>query len=184
MKLSQISAPVILVESIAIFCSVLLAFAAEQWRQDMNEQAQADAILVLVRTELEENLTELERVSIKREDMLASYIDALDSFQKSGEFPTDMPPIDPPEITNVAYQLATDSGVISRIEPAELIVIAQAYEALASVKGNRAFLSNRNAQIRFGDAEQYLSGFIYFTNQSMANEPAAIVSVKTAIELL
>ncbi|MEO1321829.1 MAG: hypothetical protein AAFV59_02360 [Pseudomonadota bacterium] len=184
MKLSRISAPVLLVESIAIFCSVLLAFAAEQWRQDMNEKAQADAILVLVQTELTENLTELERVSLKREAMLDDFIGAMDQFVATGEFPTDLPDYDPPEITNVAYQLATDSGVISRIEPGDLIIIAQAYEALAAVKRNETFLSNRNAQIRFGDAEQYLSGFIYFTNQAMTNEPAAILSVKDAIERL
>ncbi|MEL6723538.1 MAG: hypothetical protein AAFP24_00855, partial [Pseudomonadota bacterium] len=60
MKFSRVSAPVLLVESIAIFCSVLLAFAADQWRDDMNERARADAILTLVRTELTENLNELE----------------------------------------------------------------------------------------------------------------------------
>lgn len=184
MKFSRISVPVLLVESVAIFCSVLLAFAAEQWRQDMNERAQADAILVLVRTELSENLNELERVAAKREDMLGDFISSMDQFVASGEFPTDLPDYDPPEITRVAYQLATDSGVISKIEPSDLIVIARAYEALAVVKRNETFLSNRNAQIRFGDAEQYLSGFIYFTNQAMTNEPAAIASVKDAIELL
>lgn len=184
MKFSKLSAPVLLVESIAIFCSVLLAFAAEQWREDMNERARADDVLVLVRTELNANLSELERLADTREVMLQGYIGALDGYIDTGEFPLDLPDFQVPDITEVAYQLATDSGVISRVEPNELIVIARAYEALGKVKANEAFLNNRNAQIRFRDGEQYLSGFIYFANRAMVNEPEAIDAVRDAIELL
>ncbi len=184
MKFSRVSAPVLLVESIAIFCSVLLAFAADQWRDDMNERSRADAILVLVRTELTENLSELEQLTGTREDMLQGYITALDEFVDSGQFPQILPEYNVPEITDVAYQLATDSGVISRVAPSDLIVIARAYEALNEVRANEVFLNNRNAQIRFRDGEQYLSGFIYFANRAMVNEPAAILSVRQAIELL
>lgn len=184
MKFSRVSAPVLFVESIAIFCSVLLAFAADQWRDDMNERARGDAILTLVRTELTENLYELERLADTREEMLEGYIGALDDFIDTGVFPSRLPVFKVPEITDVAYQLASDSGVISGVEPNELIVIARAYEALKEVRGNEVFLNNRNAQIRFRDGEQYLSGFIYFANRAMVNEPAAIVSVREAIELL
>jgi len=184
MKFSRVSAPVLLVESIAIFCSVLLAFAADQWRDDMNERARADAILTLVRTELTENLNELELLAGTREDMLQGYIDALETFIDTGRFPQILPEYKVPDITDVAYQLATDSGVISGIEPNELIVVARAYEALKEVRGNEVFLNNRNAQIRFRDGEQYLSGFIYFANRAIVNEPAAIVAVRDAIELL
>ena len=184
MKFSRMSAPVILVESIAIFCSVLLAFAAEQWREDMNERARAEDILVLVRTELEANLSELEALADTRETMLQGYIQALDEFVDTGQFPADLPNLDVPDITVVAYQLAADSGVISGVDPSELIVIARAYEALTAVRANEVFLNNRNAQIRFRDGEQYLSGFIYFANRAMVNEPAAIDAVKAAIETM
>ena len=50
MKLSvrRLKAPRLLVESAAIFFSVLLAFFVEQWREDINEQREAEAILNLV----------------------------------------------------------------------------------------------------------------------------------------
>ena len=44
--------PKILVESAAIFLSVLLAFVVEQWREDLNERREAEATLNLVRAEL------------------------------------------------------------------------------------------------------------------------------------
>lgn len=184
MKFSQMNAPVILGHAIAIFCSVLLAFAAEQWREDMNERARADDVLTLVRAELSENLAELERLAPTRDEMLSNYIGALDGLVDTGQFPQNLPRLDVPNITDVAYQLATESGVLSRIEPVDLIVIAKAYEALDSVEDNQLFLNNRNAQIRFRDGEQYISGFIYFANRAMVNEPEAIEAVRAAIEVL
>ena len=184
MKFSQMNAPVILGHAIAIFCSVLLAFAAEQWREDMNERARADDVLALVRVELSENLVELERLAPTRDEMLSNYIGALDGLVETGQFPQNLPRLDVPNITDVAYQLATESGVLSRIEPVDLIVIAKAYEALDSVEDNQLFLNNRNAQIRFRDGEQYISGFIYFANRAMVNEPEAIGAVRAAIEVL
>ena len=69
MKLSfrGLKAPRLLVESAAIFFSVLLAFFVEQWREDINEQREAEAILNLVRAELVQNLAELESILPKRE---------------------------------------------------------------------------------------------------------------------
>lgn len=184
MKFSQMSAPVIFGQAVAIFCSVLLAFAAEQWRDDMNERARAEDVLTLVKAELTENLAELERVSATRQEMLDSYIAALDALVDTGVFPRELPILQVPEITNVAYQLATDSGVLSRIEPDDVIVVARAYQALASVQDNQVFLNNRNAQIRFRDGEQYISGFIYFSNRALSNEPDAIVAIEAAIATL
>ena len=184
MKFSQMNAPVILGHAVAIFCSVLLAFAAEQWREDMNERDRADDVLTLVRTELTENLAQLERLAPTRDEMLSNYIGALDGLVETGQFPQNLPRLDVPNVTDVAYQLATESGVLSRIEPADLIVIAKAYEALDSVEDNQLFLHNRNAQIRFRDGEQYISGFIYFANRAMVNEPEAIDAVRAAIRVL
>ena len=184
MKFSQMSAPVIFGQAVAIFCSVLLAFAAEQWREDMNERARAEDVLTLVKAELTENLAELERVSATRQEMLDAYIAALDGLVDTGVFPRELPDLSVPEITNVAYQLATDSGVLSRIEPEDVIVVARAYQALSSVQDNQVFLNNRNAQIRFRDGEQYISGFIYFSNRALSNEPEAIVAIEAAIAKL
>ena len=184
MKPSQLNAPVILGQAVAIFCSVLLAFAAEQWRDDFNERQRANDVLTLVKTELEENLIELERVTVERQDRLNAYIAAIDELIETGQYPQDVPVLLTPEITNVAYQLATDSGVLSSIEPKDLLVIARAYDALASVEANILFLNNRNAQIRFQDGEQYISGFIYFSNRALNNEPVAIEAIKKAIATL
>ncbi len=105
-------------------------------------------------------------------------------LQNEGRFPYDIPSLETPEITTIAYDLATDSGAVTTVSASELLVIARAYEALDKVRGNDDFLQNRNAQIRFGDGEQYISGFIYYVNQASANEPEAIEYVRNALELL
>ncbi|MEM1264176.1 MAG: hypothetical protein AAGH76_17385, partial [Pseudomonadota bacterium] len=65
--------PRLFVESAAIFFSVLLAFFVEQWREDFNERRDAEAILNLVKTELIQNLAELEAVVDGREGLLSEY---------------------------------------------------------------------------------------------------------------
>lgn len=174
----------LLAESAAIFLSVLLAFLVEQWREDQNELQEAEAAISLVRAELAQNLAELERVAPSRDEQLQVYIEAMGVLQNEGRFPYDLPRLDTPEITTIAYDLATDSGAVTTVSTDELLLIAKAYEALVRVQGNDDFLQSRNAQIRFGDGEQYISGFIYYVNQASANEPNAIEHVRKALELL
>ncbi len=176
--------PRLLVESAAIFFSVLLAFFVEQWREDINERREAEAILNLVRAELVQNLAELEAIVPKREAMLAGYQEAIMTLRNEGLFPLDLPDFESPDITSLAYELATDAGAVTTVAPEELLVIARAYEALEEVRRNDTFLNERNAQIRFNDGEQYLSGFIYYINRAIGNEPVAIDLVREAIEML
>ncbi|MEL7449248.1 MAG: hypothetical protein AAFN78_08570 [Pseudomonadota bacterium] len=171
-------------ESAAIFFSVLLAFVVEQWREDRNERQEAEAALNLVRAELVQNLQELEQVVPARPELLKNFIEVMDAFQADGKFPAKLPDFVSPDITSIAYELATDSGAVTTVEPHELLVIARAYESLDNVRRNDTFLNNRNAQIRFNDGEQYLSGFIYYLNRATMNEPAAVEDVRTAIDLL
>ena len=163
---------------------MLLAFAAEQWREDINERGRTEEALNLVKAELELNLQELEAVVGTRQNMLDSYIDALGTLVDEGQFPESTPSFIIPDITDIAYQLATDSGAVSGVEASDLLIIARAYEALENVKSNERFLNTRNAQIRYRDGEQYLSGFIYYANRSLIAEPEAIKVVKLAIEAL
>lgn len=185
MKLSLrgLKAPRLLVESAAIFFSVLLAFFVEQWREDINEQREAEAILNLVRAELVQNLAELESILPKREAMLAGYQEAIMALRNEGVFPRELPEFQSPDITSLAYELATDAGAVT-VAPEELLVVARAYEALEEVRRNDTFLNERNAQIRFNDGEQYLSGFIYYLNRAIGNEPVAIALIRDAIEML
>ncbi|MEM1174329.1 MAG: hypothetical protein AAGI27_05925, partial [Pseudomonadota bacterium] len=88
------------------------------------------------------------------------------------------------EITSIAYQLAADADAVTSVATEELLIIARAYEALQEVRRNDAFLTERNAQIRFNDGEQYLSGFIYYLNRAAINEPIAVDRVRDAIEML
>lgn len=171
-------------EAIAIFCSVLLAFAADQWREDANEKSKAIAVLGLVKAELAANLVELESTVGVRDPMLREYLVALNALEESDRFPAELehPPL--PDVTNIAYRIAADSGVIADIDPAELLLIARAYEAIQEVGSNEVFLDNRNAQIRYRDGEQYLSGFIYYSNRAIASEPDAIQSIKDALEVM
>ena len=174
----------LLVEAAVIFLSVLLAFLVEQWREDHNERRQAAAALNLVRAELTQNLAELEAVAPTRPAMLAGYQRAITELTEEGVFPERLPDFRSPEITSIAYELATDSGAVTTVAPGELLIIARAYEALEEVRRNDIFLNERNAQIRFNDGEQYLSGFIYYVNRAEANEPAAIALVREAIATL
>ncbi|NRA30513.1 MAG: hypothetical protein HRU11_09650 [Parvularculaceae bacterium] len=168
----------------AIFVSVLLAFAAEQWRDDINEKRRATATLELVRAELELNLAELRDVAPSREQMLQDFVAAMATLQKDNTFPTPFPEFAIPEITNIAYELATDSGAVTQLSTDGVLVIARAYDALADVEANADFLDRRNAQIRYDDGEQYLSGFIYYANRAIISEPDAIERLQEAIAVL
>ncbi len=174
----------LLVESAAIFLSVLLAFFVEEWRDDQREQREADAALNLVRAELTQNLAELESIVPLRPAMLEGYLAGLEQLKNTGSFPADLPDFITPDITSIAYELATDSGAVTTVAAEELLVIAQAYAALSEVSRNDIFLTERNAQIRFNDGEQYLSGFVYYINRASNNEPAAIDQVRRAITAL
>lgn len=184
MSQSSFSPAKIAIESAAIFFSVILAFAVEQWRDDHNERQQAAATLNLVKVELQENLAELESVITSRDEELSQYIDAVGVLQDENRFPQNLPRLQIPEITRIAYELATDSGAVAKVEPAELIVVARAYEALEEVRSNERSLDERNAQIRFNDGEQYLSGFIYYLNRAQIAEPSAVAHVSEAIAVL
>ena len=173
----------LLIESAAIFFSVLFAFFVEQWREEYTEREQADAAIALVKAELVENLAELERVVPGRQALLDGYINAMQQLKDTGQYPTSMPTLEKPNITRIAYDLATDSGAVTQVPAADLLVMARAYEVLSTVKNNDVFLNNRNAQVRFNDAEQYISGFIYYTNLTLGNEPLAIERVEEAIRL-
>jgi len=174
----------ILIEAVAIFCSVLLAFAADQWREDLNDRRKAESVMGLVKAELEANLQSLQSVVGTREGGLAAYNDALAELSETQELPNSLPQLQFPEITNIAYRIATDAGVIAEIDPTELLIIAQAYEAIQEVESNRSFLDNRNAQIRYEDDEQFLSGFIYYSNRALVSEPAAINAVGRALSVM
>ena len=184
MSLRRLKVPRLLVESAAIFFSVLLAFVVEQWREDINERREAEAILNLVRAELVQNLAELEAIVPKREAMLAGYQAAIMTLRNEGLFPNELPEFESPDITSLAYELATDAGAVTTVAPEDLLVVARAYAALEEVRRNDTFLNERNAQIRFNDGEQYLSGFIYYINRAIGNEPVAIELVREAIDML
>ncbi|MEO0345561.1 MAG: hypothetical protein AAF229_04835 [Pseudomonadota bacterium] len=176
--------PRILVESAAIFLGVLLAFVVEQWREDLNERREAEATLNLVRAELTQNLAELEAIAPLRGEMLRNYEEAIMALKNENRFPDTLPDFRSPDITSIAYELATDSGAVTGVAPEELLIVARAYEALEEVRRNDTFLNERNAQIRFNDGEQYLSGFIYYLNRANMNEPLAMGHIRAAIETL
>ena len=176
--------PRLLIESTAIFLSVLLAFFVEQWREDLNERREAVDTLNLVRAELTQNLAELEAVVPKRPAMLEGFQNGIMQLKNEGRFPQNLPAFESPNITTIAYELATDSGAVTSVAPEELLIVARAYEALNDVRRNDVFLNERNAQIRFNDGEQYLSGFIYYVNRAQINEPVAIAKVRAAIATL
>lgn len=184
MSQSRFSPAKIAIESAAIFFSVILAFAVEQWREDRNERQQAAATLNLVKVELQQNLAELESVITSRDGQLEQFMEAIGVFKDEDVFPQNLPRLEIPEITRIAYELATDSGAVAKVDPAELIIVARAYEALEEVRSNERSLDERNAQIRFNDGEQYLSGFIYYLNRAQTAEPEAVVHIGQAIAVL
>ncbi|NNU16624.1 hypothetical protein HK107_09855 [Parvularcula sp. ZS-1/3] len=171
-------------ESAAIFFSVILAFAVEEWRSDREEQERAEATMTLVRAELEQNLEELKRVRSGRQGQLDTYIDKLGQLKDTGSFPQTLPRLITPDITDIAYQLGTDSGAVSRFPTDAVLKTALAYEALSTVSGNEDFIDSRNAQVRYRDGEQYLSGFIYYINRAQVAEPEAITAIEEAISEL
>lgn len=119
-----------------------------------------------------------------REAQVNGYIAALGELQESNSFPSVLPPFSRPEITRIAYELATDTGAVSKVSPEKLLIVARAYTALEAVGSNDDFFDRRTAQIRFNDGEQYLSGFIYYLNRAARNEPVAASHVREAIEAL
>lgn len=163
---------------------MLLAFVVEQWRDDLNEARDATAALSLVRAELRQNLEELEKVAPSRRGSLQAYENAITQLVKENKFPQNLPLFQLPTVTNLAYQLATDSGAVTAVDAEDLLVIARAYESVEDIRRNEIFLDERNAQVRFNDGEQYLSGFIYYLNRAIAAEPDTMQDIEKAIDLL
>ncbi|MEM6899587.1 MAG: hypothetical protein AAF583_07455 [Pseudomonadota bacterium] len=172
------------VESAAIFLSVFLAFAADQWRDDANDRERAQDALNLVRVELEQNLVELQSAIGTRQEMFEQYNDGLRQLIDDNEYPYDLPSVIMPEITTIAYELATDSSAVAKVDPDQLVIIARAYEALEGVRRNEVFLSNRNAQIRYRDGEQYLSGHVFYLSSAIRLEPLAVRHIEAALTAL
>lgn len=184
MKKESLNPMRLIVESAAIFLSVLLAFFVEEWREEADEHRKATETLTLVQAELAQNLAELERVIPLRGEQVEFYNDAIQVLTDEGRFPRQLPDFESPQITSLAYELATDSGAVTIVDPEALLLVAKAYEALSDVRENDEFLNSRNAQIRFNDGEQYLSGFLYYLGRAMDNEPTAVVQVEAALAVL
>lgn len=156
----------------------------EQWREDQNEAREALAALGLVRAELLQNLDELAALTPTRRTTLEAYQAGIAKLINDDVYPNDLPTVEKPAVTTIAYELATDTGAVTTVAAEDLLIIARAYEALGAVKRNEVSLNERNAQIRYRDGEQYLSGFIYYLNGASGNEPYAIAHIEKAIALL
>ncbi|MEO1034347.1 MAG: hypothetical protein AAFX44_02190 [Pseudomonadota bacterium] len=95
----------------------MLACIVEQWREDGNERRQAIAALNLVRAELVQNLAELKAVKDSRPTLLEGYMNAMKQLHDESVSPADLPYLVAPEITGIAYELATDSGAVTNVAP-------------------------------------------------------------------
>ena len=87
----------------------------------------------------------------------------------------------------VRAELSQNLAELMRVAPSREVMLQgflAAIDTQKAVRRNVDFLDARNAQVRFIDGEQYLSGFIHYINRASVNEPNAIDDVQAALDLL
>ena len=183
MQLSRPSLMLLVVEAAAIFSSVLLAFWVEEWREDRRDIRAMSEALAAIETELTTNLEELERSAAYYVDAMPQTSALVARYEAENVFPApeDIPALQHPVLTTVAYEIVQQNGALSRLDTSDLILIARAYGALHDVDENDASLANRNAQIRYRDGLQYLSGRIFYFSGAMPDVDEAIDAVNAAL---
>lgn len=182
MSISRQNFILLAVESIAIFLSVLLAFFVEEWRDDRREIRQMHEALAVISEELSANADQINTALPYHRESLPIVTQQVADLAGGGDFPSGdaMRFANAPVLSTAAYSMAVSTGALERAPTDALIDISFAYQRIAQVERASLSLSERNAQVRYNDGVQYLSGFIYFFASIISAEEAALTAIEEA----
>lgn len=176
----------LLVESVAIFASVLLAFLVEEWRDDRRELNRMRDTAAAIRVELRQDRTEIEAALALHQEIQPRVAAMVQAYDRTGVFPSpqDIPEPVRPDISTVAFEIGVATGALAPLPAETQIALARAYKAIGEIEQNEANLGFRNAQIRYNDGLQYLSGRLYYLTGAIGLEQAALDDIDAALAVL
>lgn len=120
--------PDLLVEALFIFFAVVLALAAEEWREGRDRRALADRALRSVVEEIRSNLEELERTTPTNEERLGRARRVLDELEAGGEVGDADIGLEVSLLSAAAWQSAQMSQAVQYLDLETVREISEVYE--------------------------------------------------------
>jgi hypothetical protein len=127
--------PRVLVESLLIVLSVLLALALDEWRDDQTRAERTEAALTSIRAELQENLQSVERAR-------ANHLAIGDSLERYAELGEPPPPriylfgiFNPAPVHATAWESALETGTTSDMAYELVLTLSRVYDGQARYRG-------------------------------------------------
>jgi hypothetical protein len=120
--------PDLLIEALFIFLAVLLALAAEEWREGRDRRELADRALRSVVEEIRSNLEELERTTPKNEERLERARRVLDELEAGGEEGDADIGLEVSLLSTAAWQSAQMSQAVQYLDLETMREISEVYE--------------------------------------------------------
>lgn len=117
-------------EAVFVVFGVVLALAANEWRQNVKAEAMADSALESIIAELQANQALVQ----ESHDYHTQQAQMLQTKLRSGEMPTmnDFPKgfINPAWVTDTAWEVAKATGVLAEMDYQDLLDLSAAYDRL------------------------------------------------------
>ena len=121
----------ILIEAGMIFLAVVLALAAEEWREKQDRRELADRALHLVTEEIRSNLEELERTAPENRERMASGMEVLGRLEAGEETVEADVGLEVSLLSRAAWQSAQMSQAVQYFDLEDVREISEVYEVQA-----------------------------------------------------
>lgn len=182
----QRNALIVAAEAVAIFASILFAFFVENLREDQRALREMRESVAAITLELQGNREALAAALERHQAALPAMSDLVRDLQETGVFPdyATIPSIGAPELTDIAFSLGRETGALAPLDVEVQLAFARAYRAIEEVDENEDNLGRRNAQVRYNDGLQYLSGQLYYFVSAVENEQTALDRIDAALAAL
>jgi type II secretory pathway pseudopilin PulG len=118
----------LLLETVMIVFSVLLALGLESWREHRVQRARAHQALVAVRSELTHNIEAIEAQLPKQREVLEGLEAAARDLGTGGKTAPVNVPLRPPIFTGAAWQAAVTTQAMSHVDLRVIQTVAGVYE--------------------------------------------------------
>lgn len=164
----------------------MVALGLEDWLDERQKTERAEALLLLVSTELASNRSKIaEEIEYHRE-MVEPLADRVRVFREDGEFslPDGWEGTRPIALASTAFQLAVSSNLLARLEPTTALEIASVYELIERSEIDRANLSLATLQTDFRDGDRYLRLLSYAVVQEVSRADTLSTRLASASDLL
>ena len=118
----------VLIEAGMIFLAVVLALAAEEWRENRDRRELADRALLSIREEIRSNLEELERSAPRNQERLAAATGALEQLEAGVDMLEADVGLEVSLLSTAAWQSARMSQAIQYMDLETVRELSELYE--------------------------------------------------------